>query len=120
MLRKELNGRRNRHRRTVVTPHAINGNAGCHGKIKGRQFTKNCLPFIERLLALALDDFFTAIETRRGNMVTQMRLTRGRFDGKRRSAQEVMCTVHATLGRGLFVLLNGHFITPKKSVRFTL
>jgi len=28
--------------------------------------------------------------------------------------------VHATLGRGFFVLLNGHDVTPKKSARLTL
>jgi hypothetical protein len=29
-----------------------------------------------------------------------------------------MGAMHATLGRGLLVLLNGHFVAPKKSVRF--
>jgi hypothetical protein len=101
----------------VITPHAINGNAGCHGKIKGRRLIKNRLPFIERLLALALDDFFAAVETSRGNVMTQMGFAGGRLDGQRGCGQEVMSTVHATLGRGLFVLLNGHFLTPKKSVR---
>ena len=79
----------------------------------------NRLPFIERLLALALDDFFAAIETGRGNVVTQMSFASGRLDSQRGGAKEVMSTVHATLGRGLFVLLNGHFLTPKKSVRLT-
>jgi len=80
---------------------------------------KNRLPFIERLLALALDDFFTAVETSRGNVVTQVGFARGRLDSQRGSGQKVMSAVHATLGRGLFVLLNGHFVTPKKSVRLT-
>jgi hypothetical protein len=96
----------------VVTPHAINGNAACHGKIKGRRLITNRLPFIERLLALAFDDFFAAIKTGRGNMVTQVRFAGGRLNSQRWGTQEVMSTVHATLGRGLFVLLNGHFLTP--------
>jgi hypothetical protein len=101
----------------VVTPHAINSNAGCHGKIKGRRLITNRLPFIERLLALALGNFFAAIEAGWGDVVTQVGFARGRLDGKRRSNQEIVSTVHAALGRGLFVLLNGHFLTPIKSVR---
>jgi hypothetical protein len=103
----------------VVTPHAINGNAGCHGKIKGRRLVTNRLPFIERLLALALDDFFAAIEASRRNVVTQVRFTGSRLNSQRRGNKEIMSAMHATLGRGLFVLLNGHFLTPKKSVRLT-
>ena len=72
------------------------------------------LPSNERLLALALENLLAAVETGRGDVVTQVRFTGGRFDGQRRVGQEVMSAVHATLGRGLFVLLNGHVDTPKK------
>ena len=72
------------------------------------------LPSIERLLALALENLLAAIETGRRDMVTQMSFTGGRFDSQRRIGQEVMSAVHAALGRGLFVLLNGHVDTPKK------
>ena len=41
-------------------------------------------------------------------MVTQMNLTRGRLDGERRVGQKIVSAMHATLGRGLLVLLNGH------------
>ncbi len=50
-------------------------------------------------------------------MVTQMRFTCRRLDSQRRGDQEVVGAVHATLGRGFLVLLNGHVDTPKKSVR---
>jgi hypothetical protein len=46
-----------------------------------------------------------------------MHFTGGRFDSQRRGGQEVVSAMHATLGRGFFVLLNGHVDTPKKSVR---
>src|SRR5574343_1476460 len=119
LLRKKLDGRRDRHRRTVVTPHAINGNAGCHkSKEKAGSSFRACLPLVERLLALALDDLLAAVKTGRGKEVTQMHFTRGRLDSQRRGGQEVMSAMHATLGRGFFVLLNGHVDTPKKSVRF--
>ena len=68
----------------------------------------------ERLLALGLQDFLAAVETGRGNVVTQMNLARGRLDGQRRVGQEIVSAMHTTLGRGLLVLLNGHVATPKK------
>jgi hypothetical protein len=37
-----------------------------------------------------------------------MRLTGSRLDTQLRSNQKVMRTVHATLGWGLFILLNSH------------
>jgi len=46
--------------------------------------------------------------------VTQMRFTGGGLDSQRGRGQEIMGAVHATLGRGLLVLLNGHFVTPIK------
>ena len=41
-------------------------------------------------------------------MVTQVRFTRGWLDGDRGSSQKIVRTMHATLGRGFLVLLNGH------------
>ncbi len=46
-----------------------------------------------------------------------MRLTGRRLDSQRSNGQEIMSAMHATLGRGFFVLLNSHVNTPKKSVR---
>jgi hypothetical protein len=50
-------------------------------------------------------------------MVAQMRLTGGRLNSERSNGQKVVSAMHTTLGRGFFVLLNGHVNTPKKSVR---
>ena len=41
-------------------------------------------------------------------MVTQVCFARGGFHGDTRDIQCIVRTVHAALGRGLFVLLNGH------------
>jgi hypothetical protein len=102
----------------VVSPHAINGDAGVMAKEKaGGHKGRTSLPFIERLLALGLQDLLATVETVRGDVVTQMRFTSGRLDGQRRGGQEIVSAMHATLGRGFFVLLNGHVVTPKKSVR---
>jgi hypothetical protein len=72
----------------------------------------------ERLLALGLQDLFAAVKTIRRNVVTQMGLAGGRLDSQRRIGQKVVSAMHATLGWGLLVLLNSHFITPKKSIQF--
>ena len=45
MIDEKTKGRGYRHRRTVVSPHAIDGDSGCHGKRKGRQSETNYLPF---------------------------------------------------------------------------
>jgi hypothetical protein len=42
-------------------------------------------------------------------MVAQMHFTRGWLNGQRRVGEEIVRTVHTTLGRGFFVLLNCHF-----------
>lgn len=65
--------------------------------------------FREMLLALALDDFFAAIETRGRNVVAQMGFTGSRLNRQGGSRQKIMSANHATLGRGLLVLLNSHF-----------
>ena len=60
------------------------------------------------LVVLGLQDLATAIKPIRTDMVTQMRLARGRLDGQRWRCQKVMRTMHAALGRGFFVLLDSH------------
>jgi len=50
-------------------------------------------------------------------VVTQVRFTGRRLDSQRSDGQKIVSAMHATLGRGLLVLLNGHVDTPKKSVR---
>lgn len=39
-----------------------------------------------------------------------------RFDASRRGIQEIMRTMHATFGRRLLVLLNGHDGSPMKNL----
>jgi hypothetical protein len=41
-------------------------------------------------------------------MVAQVGFAGGRLDGQRRTGKEIVRTVHATLGGGFLVLLNGH------------
>jgi hypothetical protein len=60
------------------------------------------------LVVLGLDDFATAVETVRADVVTQVRLTSGRLDSQVRRNQEIVRTVHAALRRGLLILLNCH------------
>ena len=60
------------------------------------------------LVVLGLQDLATAIKPIRADMVTQMRLARGRLDGQRRRCQKVMRPMHAALRRGFFVLLDSH------------
>jgi hypothetical protein len=58
------------------------------------------------------NDLLAAVNTRRRNVVTAMNFTRRWLDGQRRIAQGIMGTMHATLRRGFFVLLNSHVVTP--------
>jgi hypothetical protein len=60
------------------------------------------------LLALGARDFPATIVAAGANVVAQVHLTGSRFDSKRRVGQKVVRTTHTTLGRRLFVLLNGH------------
>jgi hypothetical protein len=41
-------------------------------------------------------------------MVTQVGFSRGRFRRQWLGRQKIMGTMHAALGRGLFILLNSH------------
>jgi len=62
-----------------------------------------------RLFAFGLDDLLAAIVTGWRDMVTQVYLASDRLDSQRRIPQKVMRAMHATLGRGLLILLNSHF-----------
>ena len=59
------------------------------------------------LLALGFHDLLAAIHAAGADVMAQMHFTRGRLDRERRRSEEIMCTVHATLRRGLLVLLVG-------------
>ena len=48
------------------------------------------------------------VKTGRADMVTQMDFAGGGFHGNARHVQCVVRTVHTALGRGFFVLLDGH------------
>jgi hypothetical protein len=61
------------------------------------------------LFAFGARNFAPTVKAAWAHMVTQMHFTRGRLNGQRRVGQKIMRTVHTTLGRGFFVLLNGHF-----------
>jgi hypothetical protein len=61
-----------------------------------------------RLFALGLDYLLTAVKTGSTDVVTQMGLTRGRFNRYRGGSQKIMGAVHTTLGWGLFILLYCH------------
>jgi len=65
---------------------------------------------IKSSVCLGLQDLAAAIKTVRADVVTQMHFTCGRLDRSTRSNQSIVRTMHATLGRRLFVLLNGHEI----------
>jgi hypothetical protein len=57
---------------------------------------------------LGLEHLAPTVETVGADVVAQMGFTRGRLDGQTGRAQRIVGTVHATLGRRLLVLLNGH------------
>ena len=73
-------------------------------------------PQIERLLALGLQDFLATVKTARRDVVTQMRFTRGRLNSQRGCSQEIVGAMHATLGWGFFVLLNGHKLLHRSNL----
>jgi hypothetical protein len=59
-------------------------------------------------LVLGLQDLATTVEAIGADVVTQMGFTSGGFHGNARHIQGIVRTVHAALGRRLFVLLNSH------------
>jgi hypothetical protein len=79
-------------------------------KRKGRQFclAANCLPNRQKLLARALGNLFATVVAGGAYVVTQVHFTGCLLNRQRRIAQEIVSTMHAALGRGFFVLLNGH------------
>ena len=75
-----------------------------------RHFYMPAHPYYSKaiLISLGLDNFFSTIITARADMVAQMRLSGGRLYCQCGAGQEIVRTVHAALGGGLFILLNGH------------
>lgn len=59
-------------------------------------------------VSLGLQHLATTVETGGADVVTQVHFTGGGLNGGTWSGQRVVRTVHATLGRRFFVLLNGH------------
>src|SRR3954469_15254488 len=59
-------------------------------------------------VVLGLEHLAATVEAGRADVVTQVSLAGGRLDRDARHRQRVVRTVHAPLGRGLLVLLNGH------------
>ena len=57
---------------------------------------------------LGLDDLTTTVKAIRADVVAQVGFASGRLHGNARLDQGVVRTVHAALGRRLFVLLNSH------------
>lgn len=67
-------------------------------------------------VGLGLQDLAAAVEAIGADVVTQMHFTSGGLDRGARVYQGIVRTVHATLGRRLLVLLNGHVFLLKASV----
>ncbi len=59
-------------------------------------------------VVLGLQDLATTVKTVRADVMTTMRFAGGRLNCDRWRHQEVVRTMHATLGRGFLVLLNSH------------
>jgi hypothetical protein len=55
-----------------------------------------------------LQNLTATVKTVGADVVTQVDFTRGGLHGSTGGRQSVVRTVHTALGRGLFVLLNGH------------
>jgi hypothetical protein len=60
------------------------------------------------LFAFAANDFTALVVPVGANVMAQMHFTGGGFHSQGRVGQKIVGTVHATLGRGFFVLLNSH------------
>ena len=60
------------------------------------------------VVVLRLQNLAATVETVRADMVTQMRFAGGWLNSGCWSNQKIVRTMHAALGRGLFVLLNCH------------
>jgi hypothetical protein len=60
------------------------------------------------VISLGIKHFTATIKAGRADMVTQMHLASGWLNCGRRRGQEVVGTMHTTLGGGFFILLNSH------------
>ena len=68
----------------------------------------------ELFVVLGLHDLAATVEPIRADVMTQMHLTRGRFDRGGWWGQKLVRAVHTPLRRRLFVLLNCHNVLLKK------
>lgn len=60
------------------------------------------------LVGALVYDLTAAIETVRGDVVTQVNFTGALFHGQSACVQSIVGTTHVTSGTGFFVLLNSH------------
>src|SRR3990167_433439 len=81
-------------RTAVTTPDAVSR--------RGRR------PAVTLGFGLVLQYLAATVETVGADVVTQVHFTGGRLNGNAGHVQRVVRAVHAALGRGLFVLLDGH------------
>jgi hypothetical protein len=127
VLLKELPAGGQRDLGTVVAPHAVDSDCD-HGvgtqkkkDIKQWPQAKNDKsPTLQNLQLRALYEepgsgfrfglqhLATTVETGGADVVTQVGFTRGGFNCNARNNQSIVRAVHTALGRGLFVLLDGH------------
>jgi hypothetical protein len=80
---------------------------------KRRQLKNHCAAFrlnsqSRLLVVLGLQHLTTTIEAVWADMVTQMCFASSWLDCQWRRDEEIVCTMHTALRRGLFVLLNSH------------
>jgi hypothetical protein len=115
VLAQKIERRLDCHMGTVIAPHGINGDSdfaheqstqgnrfGKPGIDSGQAATKSAV------VSLGIEHFAATIKAGRADMVTQMHFAGGRLDRRRRRGQKIVGTMHATLGGGFLVLLNGH------------
>src|SRR4030095_7716310 len=100
-------------RRTAVTTHYVDGD-GRHGKDRRGSGPRPEL-FFGLDFGRLLDDALAAIETVRGDAMTQVSLTRLRIHRQRGLAQAIVRTMHAALRRRFATLLNGHGTNPLRA-----
>jgi hypothetical protein len=64
------------------------------------------------VIGLGADDLAATVVAIGADVVAQVHFASGGFHGGGWGAQKIMGAVHATLGGGLLVLLNGHIRSP--------
>jgi hypothetical protein len=127
VLVKKLPAGRQRDLGTMVTPHAVDSDCD-HGAgtQKGKdikqwpQAKNDKSPTLQHLQLRAfhekpwsgfrfgLQHFAATVKTGGANVVAQVRLAGGGLYGNAGNNQGIVRTVHTALGRGLFILLDGH------------